>query len=390
MAATKALPNDTSFAFLIEFSFHVEPDASTVACPGGAVSSSWTLHVHSPSPHNADQLISCVSSRLRTVRSGGMMADDTTGTGGSSLVRPDPARISSRVEFNHELGVLQAIKGLSVRALAGRCGYAHGSVGNFLNPRICALPNNEGKTRSLLVAMGATAAEVDAFIDALRRVKEAESARADEELTASTADLPADARSPLSSLGWLAAAACLLAGLLVTILLISRRSDSVSAKVAPPSAPTSSSRTAVLVFSDTRLLVAADGRCIRSQHGSNGYNVPLVLGDCTGPVSQQWRLINVRDNDYRLVNDHGRCLGAHDARTAYQGTKLDRVECQTGTHFFWRMTVLETRDDESIVTLFNVGRIGCLEVLYDGLVGLSPLCDQRPSQVFRVRSIPDS
>ncbi len=285
--------------------------------------------------------------------------------GESGPRRPDPGRVETRADFNFELRELHRVKGLSIRVLAGRCGYSHGSVGNFLNPKVCALPENEEKARRLFGAMGATEAETDEFLKAMLRIKEAIE---DEE---PAVPLPSeDERAPLA---W--RPVVIGAGVVVALAAIMWLTAAAPVRPVP----------AALTFTGERLLVAQDGRCVRSEGGSTAYDVRLVLADCAEPTGLRWRFVKAGEHDHRLVNDHGRCLGAHDAQTAYQGTKEERVECQSQGHFFWRVTMQETELGEQRVTLFNVGRKGCLQTRDDSVVGLSPICDQRSSQTFTAR-----
>jgi hypothetical protein len=107
-----------------------------------------------------------------------------------------------------------------------------------------------------------------------------------------------------------------------------------------------------------------------------------VLNDCARvPGGGRWRFEKARDEHHRLVNDHGRCLGAHNAETVYLGTKQQRAECRNQTYFLWRVTVLREHGGGTAMTLFNIGRKGCLDTADDKII-LSAICDERPSRFW--------
>jgi len=299
---------------------------------------------------------------------------------------------------------------LSIRALAGRCGYSHGSIGNFLNEKASALPDDEAKTRRMLDVMGATPAEIDTFIRGLHRVKEAERVAKEgtetpvtppmpsrSDMTTPTADLDGTPATTSISGTWTASALVRVGVMFIAIVAVvavwfltrdSLIRYGVSDTTAQPSPPfVSATQSGATENQGGALLIAADGRCVHARDGSTGYDTPIVLGRCTHPNNQRWRLLPVRANEYRLVNNQGRCLGAHDIPNFYQGTKQNRTECLHNTHYVWRITKLREQNGSWEVTLFNVGRAGCLQALPNGVVELTALCSTHAAQVFRVSPV---
>ena len=126
----------------------------------------------------------------------------------------------------------------------------------------------------------------------------------------------------------------------------------------------------------------ASGKCLDLPRGQRGDGTSPIQYDCHGGANQQWKIIAVGDDGYRIVSrSSGKCIGV-DSTSDKRTSRVAQSECGTSSDQLWQLKTIG-----NAYVIQNVASRLCLDVpgssTANGIEPTSWSCNGGNNQIWR-------